>query len=128
MKIQILVDIDGSVEVVKPSKQGSVTNKSTSTTVILAIADLLSTVITGAPATPATYTFEAGATSDAIGRININDAFEWVIVNTGAGAIAVTSPGADHTIVGSATVITLSSARYRTVKTAANTFVSYRMN
>jgi hypothetical protein len=112
--------------VVKPNKQGSVTAKSTSTTVTVAIADILSEVITGAPATPATYTFEAGATSDAIGRLELNGVYKWSIINTGAGTITVTSPGADHTIVGSALVAALSSAEFKTVKTTVNTFISYR--
>lgn len=68
---------------------------------------------------------DAGITAPAL---PINGCFDWVVINTGTSLGAVTMvAGTGHTIVGSATVAIGTSARLRTRKTAANTFVTYRI-
>jgi hypothetical protein len=59
--------------------------------------------------------------------IYTNMTFEWSIINTGAGVCTV-GAGIDHTIVGSGTVAIGESARFASRRTAANTFVSYRLS
>lgn len=70
--------------------------------------------------------------------LQIGDAFDWVVINNALAAldtITITA-GTDHTLVGGAIVqslhattggITGYSAAFRTRKTAANTFVTYRI-
>ena len=53
-----------------------------------------------------------------------NMAFEWSVINTGAG-ICTVAAGTDHTVIGSGTVAIGASARFVSRRTAANTFVSY---
>lgn len=60
------------------------------------------------------------------GAIAVGRAFDWVVINTGSGTATMTA-GVGHTIVGLATVAAATSARFRTRKTAANTFVTYRI-
>jgi hypothetical protein len=58
-----------------------------------------------------------------------NQAFDWSIINTGSSAGAVTlTAGTAHTIVGSAVVAIGTSARWRSVNTASNTWITYRLS
>jgi hypothetical protein len=63
---------------------------------------------------------------DAALDLAIGDSFVWAVINTGANTFTVTA-STGHTIVGTATVVTAVSAQFRTRKTAADTFVSYRL-
>lgn len=107
----------------------------------LTIAELLTRVIAAVPtATGATaaYTLPTGALVDAGVNMAVNDSFDWTIINSALAAadtITITA-AAGHTIVGGAIVqslhattggITGYSATFRTRKTAAETFVSYRV-
>jgi hypothetical protein len=56
----------------------------------------------------------------------VNEAFEWSAINTGANTFTVTA-AATHTVVGSGVVAAGTSARFLTRKTAANTYVTYRL-
>ena len=56
----------------------------------------------------------------------VNDSFDWSAIATGANSFTVTA-STGHTIVGSGVVATVTSGRFRTRKTAANTFVTYRL-
>ncbi len=108
--------------------------------VTLTAAELLTAIITGTHAAGATaaYTLPTGTLLDAATTLDINDYFDWTLINLSAAAtdtITVTA-GATHTIVGNPIVqsanattggIYGNSARWRTRKTAANTFVSYRI-
>jgi hypothetical protein len=94
----------------------------------LTIAELLTGIVqyTGAAAN---LTLPTGTLTDAGvlgGALPVNEAFEWVIINTGSG-IATLVAGSTHTIIGAAAIAAASSARFWTRKTAANTFVTYRV-
>ena len=106
----------------------------------LTIARLLTGLITGAPSAARAYTLDTGANCDAGMTIATDEAFDWVLINLATNAayiITVTSPDASHTIVGNPLVASQStttgglwgtaSAMFRTRKTAANTFVTYRI-
>lgn len=114
--------------------------------VTLTIAELLTGLITGSHTAGATqaYTLPTGALMDtALPLMQINDAFEWVLINNSAAAadsITVTA-GVGHTIVGSPIVISThvttggsitsqgcNSSTWITQKTAAATYVTYRKN
>jgi len=82
-----------------------------------------------------TYTLPAGATLDAALEMDVDESIDWALINASAAAadtITVAQAGADHTIVGAAVVVSVNSApdntaTYRTRKTAADTFVTYRL-
>lgn len=118
--------------------QGAPTEKTTAVT--LTVANLLTGIITGTHSAGATaaYTLPTGTLTDAGSEFAINDSFDWSLINLSAAAadtITVTA-GTDHTIVGNPIVqsahvstggIYGNSSLWRTRKTAANTFVSYRI-
>lgn len=100
-------------------------------------AGLLSGLITGTHAAGATqtYTLPAGATLDAALEMDVDESIDWALINLSAAAadtITIAQAGADHTIVGAAVVVSANgapanTAMYRTRKTAADTFVTYRL-
>ena len=112
------------------------------TAVTLTIAKLLTGIITATHTVGATqaYTLPTGALCDAWPAFRINDYFDWVLINLSAAAadtVTVTAAATGHTIVGNPIVqaahsttggVWGNSAGFRTVKTAAATFISYRIN
>lgn len=107
--------------------------------VTIHIADMLKGIVTGNPGAARAYTLDTGANCDAGMTIAADRGFNWVLINlaTTAAYIITLTGSAGHTIVGnplvpsqSATTGGLwgtSSAIFRTRKTAANTFVTYRI-
>ena len=133
----------GTDPVVKQGRLESgvqVTPTAKTTAVTLTAAELLTNIITGTHAAGATaaYTLPTGTLLDAASSFDTNEYFDWSLLNLSAAAadtITVTA-GTDHTIVGNPIVqsahvttggIYGNSALWRTRKTAANTFVSYRI-
>ena len=111
------------------SQQPAPTAKAASAT--LTVAELLTAIVTTSGTTAITLTLPTGALTDAgVGApsLPLNGCFDWTVINTGtsSGAVAVAA-GTGHSLVGSATVAIGSSAGFRTRKTAANTFVTYRV-
>jgi hypothetical protein len=99
-------------------------------TATLTIAQLLTEIITATSTTAVTMTLPTGTLMDGgFASISTNQSFDWSIINLGSSAGAVTlSAGTSHTIVGSATVAISTSAQFRSVRTAATTWVSYRIS
>lgn len=83
-------------------------------------------IVTSTTAAAVAATLDTGAVMDASGAFAVNDSFDWAVINTGGNTLTVTA-STGHTIVGTATVVTVVSARFRTRKTAADTFVTYRL-
>jgi hypothetical protein len=108
--------------------------------VTLTAAELLTGLVTGTHAAGATaaYTLPTGTLLDAAGTFLVDEFFDWTLINLSAAAldtITITA-GADHTVVGTMIcqsahsttgLIHGNALRLRTRKTAANTFVSYRL-
>jgi hypothetical protein len=100
-------------------------------------AGMLSGLIVGTHAAGATqtYTLPAGATLDSALEMDVDESVDWTLINASAAladTITVAQAGADHTIVGAAIVVSANgvpdnTATYRTRKTAADTFVTYRL-
>lgn len=88
-------------------------------------AAIMGGVVTSAAAA-VTGTVPTGAVLDASVQLAIGEALEWSIIKVGANTFTV-ADAAGHTIVGTLTVATVTSGRFLTVKTAAATFVSYRI-
>jgi hypothetical protein len=133
----------GTDPVVKQLRTGNgsqpdVTAKTVAVT--LTAAELLTQIITATHTAGATaaYTLPTGTLLDAAATWDTNEFFDWTLINlSAASADTVTlTAGTAHTIVGNPIVqsanastggIYGNSARWRTRKTAANTFVSYRI-
>jgi hypothetical protein len=94
----------------------------------LTAAMILSGIVTSTSAAATAATLDVGSVVDAASEFAIGDSFDWSVINTGPSTFTVTSPDASHTIVGVGAVLTLISAVWRTRKTAADTFVSYRLS
>lgn len=121
-------------------EQGTPTAKTVAAT--LTIAELLTKIITATHTAGATaaYTLPTGALTDAGVEMEIDDSFDWSLINLSAAAIdtvTLTAAATGHTIVGNPIVqsahsstggIYGNSAMFRTRKTAADTFVSYRIS
>ena len=102
-----------------------------SATATLTIAELLTGIVTTSGTAAITLTLPTGTLTDAgvtAPALPVNGCFDWAVSNTGTSSGAVTvAAGTGHTLVGSATVAIGTSAGFRTRKTAANTFVTYRL-
>ena len=118
-----------------------VTPSAETVAVTLTAAELLTGLVTGTHAAGATaaYTLPTGTLLDAAGAFLVDEFFDWTVINLSAAAadtITITA-GADHTVVGtmicqsahsSTGLVHGNALRLRTRKTAANTFVSYRLS
>ena len=94
----------------------------------LTSAMILSGIVTSTTAAAVAGTLPTGAVLDAASEFAIGDSFDWSVIATGANAFTVTAAATGHTIVGTAAVATVTSGAWRTRKTAAETFVSYRLS
>ena len=92
----------------------------------LTSAMILAGIVTSSTAAAVVATLPTGTVLDAASEFAIGDSFDWSVINTGPDAFTVTA-ATDHTVVGVAAVSTLTSVAWRTRKTAANVFVSYRI-
>jgi hypothetical protein len=93
----------------------------------LTAAMILSGIVTSTTAAAVAGTLPTGAVLDAASEFAIGDSFDWSVIATGANAFTVTAAATGHTVVGTAAVATVTSGAWRTRKTAAETFVSYRI-
>lgn len=117
-----------------------VTPSAKTVAVTLTAAELLTGIITGTHTAGATaaYTLPTGANVDLAAEFGVDESFEWTLINLSAAAldsITVTA-NTGHTLVGGALVQSAhattgflhgSSGSFRTRKTAADTFVTYRI-
>jgi len=108
--------------------------------VTLTPAELLTGIITGTHTAGATqaYTLPTGTLMDAATQFDVNEYFDWTLINLSAAAadtITITA-GSGHTVEGtmicqsahsSTGLIHGNALQLRTRKTAANTFISYRL-
>jgi phage tail sheath gpL-like len=85
-------------------------------------------VVTSTTAAAVTATTDTGAEIDAAIEIAIGESFDFSVVNTGStNAITVTAGASGVTVVGLAGVAANTSGTFRVVKTAADTFIIYRI-
>jgi hypothetical protein len=89
---------------------------------------ILSGILTSTTAAAVAGTLPTGAVLDAASEFAVGDSFDWSVIATGANAFTVTAAATGHTVVGTGAVATVTSATWRTRKTAADTFVSYRLS
>lgn len=93
----------------------------------LTAALILGGIVTTTTAAGVTATLDTGTVMDAALSMNVDDSFDWTVINTGGNTFTVTA-SSQHTCVGVMTVATNSQRRFRTRKTAAATFVTYALS
>lgn len=94
----------------------------------LTAALIASGIVTSTTAAGVTATLDTGAVMDAALEMEIGESFDWSAINTGgANAFTVTAAASGHTVVGAGAVAANTSGTFRTRKTAADTFVTYRL-
>jgi hypothetical protein len=91
-------------------------------------ADLLTGYVTATPTTGRNIQLPTGAELDLATNMAVNDSFDWTLATLAAFALTITVD-TGHTIVGAAATAGTAgaTARFRTRKTAADTFVTYRL-
>ena len=96
---------------------------------IMANAMFTARLLSATPGGAINYTLPTGTQMDAAdaGLLDVDTSFDFSIINIGAGGIITFVAAATFTIVGNAAVAANSSATFRVRKTAANTFVLYRI-
>ena len=92
----------------------------------LTAAMILSGIVTSTTAAGVAATVPTGTVMDAATEMAIGDSFDWSAINTGGNAFTVTA-ATGHTLVGAAATAAGTSGVYRTRKTAAATYVTYRI-
>lgn len=107
-------------------RQLPVTATALNATGAVTAAMILGGIVTSTTAAAVAGTVPTGTVMDAASEFVIGVPVFWSVIATGANAFTVTA-AADHTLVGTAVVATVTSGRFATVKTAANTFVTYRV-
>lgn len=102
-----------------------------SATATLTISQILTGITTVTSGIAVSLTLPTGTLTDAgilTGLLPVNTAFEWSIINLGSSVGVVTLvEGTGHTIVGNSMIIVGGQGTFRTVKTATNTFITYRV-
>lgn len=89
-------------------------------------AAIMGGIVTSTTAAAVAGTVPTGTVMDSASEWAINDSVDWSVIATGANAFTVTA-ATGHTLVGTAVVATATSGLFRTRKTAANTFITYRL-
>lgn len=84
-------------------------------------------IITSTTAAAVAGTLDAGAIMETSENWAIGDSVNWSVINTGASNAFTVTASTGHTIVGTGVVALSSSGTFRTRKTAASTFVTYRL-
>lgn len=92
----------------------------------LTAAMILGGIVTSSTAAGVTATVDTGAVMDTAADFVIGDKVQWAVINTGPNTFTVTTD-TNHTLIGTMTVLTNVSAVFETRKTAAATYVTYRL-
>ena len=94
----------------------------------LTAALVLGGIVTSTTAAAVTATLDTGTVMDTVIDLAINDSFSWTAINTGGTNAFTVTASSGHTIVGNGAVALSSSGRFLTRRTAANTWITYRIS
>ena len=98
------------------------------TAVTLTIAQLLSKIIVATPTANRQQVLPTGTLMSGGKDIAIGESFDWSVINLAAATYTETvAAGTDHTIVGSGVVNPATAGTFRSRKTAATTWIMYRV-
>lgn len=101
---------------------------SVNTTATLNTAQLASRIIRSTTAALVTGTLPTGTAMDAWFSGAVDMAIDWSVINTGATNNFVVAASTDHTVIGNMTVLPGISGLFRSRRTAANTWITYRVS
>ena len=109
--------------------QGAPVNIADGGSMAFAAGDLLAGIVTATPTAGRNVQLPTGASLDLATEFLVNDSIDWTLITLAAFALTVTNAASGNTLIGSgATAATSgSAARFRTRKTAADTFITYRV-
>lgn len=109
--------------------QAAPTNIADGGSMAFTAASLLGGIVTATPTAGRNVQLPTGTALDAASEFAIGDSIDWSLITLAAFALTITA-NTGHTIVGAAATgaTTGSAARFRTRKTADNTFVTYRLS
>jgi hypothetical protein len=119
--IRMTIESDGSVF------QQQNAPAAVNTTATLTVANLQTRIITSTTAAAVTGTLPTGTLMDGWYSTLPNMAVDWTVINTGATNAFTVAAGTGHTVVGNMTVAASSTSLFRSRRTAANTWVTYRV-
>lgn len=88
---------------------------------------ILGGIVTSSTAAAVAGTVPTGTVMDAATEMAIGDAVHWSVINTGGSNAFTVTAATDHTLVGGGAVSANTSGLFLTRKTAATTFVTYRI-
>lgn len=95
----------------------------------LTAAAMLGGIVTSTTAAAVAGTVPTGTVMDAADTaLAIGDSFDWSVINTGGANAFTVTAASGHTLVGTAAVAASTSGRFRTRKTAAATYITYRLS
>lgn len=108
--------------------QGDPTNIADGGAMAFTAASLLSGIVTATPTTGRNIQLPTGTALDLASEFMVGDSIDWTLITLAAFALTITA-NTNMTIVGAAATAGTSgaTARFRTRKTADNTFVTYRI-
>jgi hypothetical protein len=108
--------------------QGAPTDIADGASMIATNASLLGGIVTATPTASRNVQLPTGANMDLASEFAIGDSIDWSLITLAAFALTITV-NTGHTIVGAAATAATSgsAARFRTRKTAADTFITYRL-
>jgi len=108
--------------------QGDPTNIADGGSMVFTAASLLGGIVTATPTTTRSIQLPLGSAIDAVSEFAIGDSIDFSLITLAAFALTITV-NTNVTIVGSAATAATSgaTARFRVRKTAADTFVVYRL-
>lgn len=109
--------------------QGDPTNITDGGSMVFTAASLLGGIVTATPTTTRSIQLPLGSAIDAVSEFAINDSIDFSLITLAAFALTITV-NTNVTIVGAAATAGTSgaAARFRVRKTAADTFVVYRLS
>lgn len=90
-------------------------------------AAILGGIVTSTTAAAVAGTIPTGTVMDTATTMVVGDSVDWSVINTGGTNAFTVTAATGHTIVGAAAVAANTSGRFRTRKTAANTYITYRL-
>lgn len=96
------------------------------TTGAVTSAAILGGLVTSAAAA-VTGTLPTGAVLEAASEWAVGESVEWSVIKIGANTFTMAEAATGHTIVGLLTTATATASRWLTKKTAAETFITYRI-
>jgi len=97
------------------------------TTTTLTVANLRTKIITSTTAATVTATLPTGADMDSLYAAGTDMGFNWSVINTGSNAFTVQQGVSAHTVLGNMTVAASSSGAFRSRRSGASTWVTYRV-